>query len=146
MTNFVVLNSVAPVRRRVYETATERTRRKAGASMSILIDKNTNVICQGLTGSQGTFHTEQAIAYGTRMTAGVTPGKGGQKWKGGEAAKGAELPVYDTVLEACQAGQGTEESRADGMDMDEVEISLVQPDPSQGQGGMNNGLKGFFLG
>jgi succinyl-CoA synthetase alpha subunit len=73
--------------------------------MSILIDKNTNVICQGLTGSQGTFHTEQAIAYGTKMTGGVTPGKGGQNWKGGDAAKGAELPVYDTVLEACQAGR-----------------------------------------
>ncbi|MCX8498661.1 MAG: succinate--CoA ligase subunit alpha, partial [Caulobacteraceae bacterium] len=45
--------------------------------MSILIDKNTKVICQGITGSQGTFHTEQAIAYGTQMVAGVTPGKGG---------------------------------------------------------------------
>ena len=60
--------------------------------MSVLIDKNTRVICQGITGSQGTFHTEQAIAYGTRMTAGVTPGKGGQTAVG--------LPVFDTVLEA----------------------------------------------
>ena len=60
--------------------------------MSVLIDKNTRVICQGITGSQGTFHTEQAIAYGTKMTAGVTPGKGGQTAVG--------LPVYDTVLEA----------------------------------------------
>ena len=68
--------------------------------MSILIDKSTRVICQGLTGSQGTFHTEQAIAYGTRMVGGVTPGKGGSTWKGGEAAKGAELPVFDTVAEA----------------------------------------------
>ncbi len=68
--------------------------------MSILINKDTKVICQGLTGSTGTFHTEHAIAYGTKMTAGVTPGKGGQVWKGGEACKGAELPVYDTVLEA----------------------------------------------
>jgi succinyl-CoA synthetase alpha subunit len=68
--------------------------------MSILIDKNTKVICQGLTGSQGTFHTEQAIAYGTRMVGGVTPGKGGMVWTAGEAAKSAELPVFDTVAEA----------------------------------------------
>jgi succinyl-CoA synthetase alpha subunit len=68
--------------------------------MSVLIDKSTRVICQGLTGSQGTFHTEQAIAYGTRMTAGVTPGKGGSTWVGGAAAKGASLPVCDTVAEA----------------------------------------------
>ena len=60
--------------------------------MSVLIDRTTRVICQGITGSQGTFHTEQAIAYGTRMTAGVTPGKGGQTAVG--------LPVFDTVLEA----------------------------------------------
>ena len=68
--------------------------------MSILIDKNTKVICQGLTGSQGTFHTEQAIAYGTAMVGGVTPGKGGQTWEGGGDAKGATLPVFDTVAEA----------------------------------------------
>ncbi len=68
--------------------------------MSILVDKNTKVICQGLTGSQGTFHTEQAIAYGTKMVGGVTPGKGGMAWKAGEAAKGAELPVFDTVADA----------------------------------------------
>ena len=65
--------------------------------MSVLVDKNTRVICQGITGSQGTFHTEQAIAYGTKMTAGVTPGKGGQTAVG--------LPVFDTVREAReQAG------------------------------------------
>ena len=63
--------------------------------MSILIDKNTKVICQGITGSQGTFHTEQAIAYGTQMVAGVTPGKGGSTHIG--------LPVYDTVAEAKDA-------------------------------------------
>jgi len=60
--------------------------------MSILIDKNTKVICQGITGSQGTFHTEQAIAYGTQMVGGVTPGKGGTTHVG--------LPVFDTVAEA----------------------------------------------
>lgn len=60
--------------------------------MSILIDKNTKVICQGLTGSQGTSHTEQAIAYGTKMVGGVTPGKGGQKH--------LDLPVFDTVADA----------------------------------------------
>jgi len=68
--------------------------------MAILIDKSTRVICQGLTGSQGTFHTGQAIAYGTRMTAGVTPGKGGSVWEGGGAVKGGTLPVCDTVAEA----------------------------------------------
>ena len=60
--------------------------------VSILIDANTKVICQGITGAQGTFHTEQAIAYGTKMVGGVTPGKGGQTHIG--------LPVYDTVSEA----------------------------------------------
>ena len=60
--------------------------------MSILIDKNTKVICQGFTGQQGTFHSEQAIAYGTKMVGGVTPGKGGQKH--------LELPVFNTVNEA----------------------------------------------
>jgi len=70
--------------------------------MSVLVDKNTKVICQGLTGSQGTFHTENAIAYGTKMVGGVTPGKGGQVWTGGGAAPGAELPVFDTVAEASE--------------------------------------------
>ena len=60
--------------------------------MSILIDKNTKVICQGFTGGQGTFHSEQAIAYGTQMVGGVTPGKGGQEHLG--------LPVFNTVREA----------------------------------------------
>ena len=63
--------------------------------MSVLVDKNTKVICQGLTGSQGTFHTEQAQAYGTRMVGGVTPGKGGQTHIG--------LPVFNSVHEARAA-------------------------------------------
>ena len=63
--------------------------------MSVLVDRNTRVICQGLTGAQGTFHSEQAIAYGTRMVGGVTPGKGGTKHLG--------LPVFDTVKEAADA-------------------------------------------
>jgi succinyl-CoA synthetase alpha subunit len=63
--------------------------------MSILINKNTKVICQGFTGAQGTFHSEQAIAYGTKMLGGVTPGKGGQTHIG--------LPVWDTVGEAMEA-------------------------------------------
>jgi succinyl-CoA synthetase alpha subunit len=60
--------------------------------MAVLVDKNTKVICQGLTGSQGTFHSEQAIAYGTQMVGGVTPGKGGSTH--------LDLPVYNTVHEA----------------------------------------------
>lgn len=62
--------------------------------MSILVDKNTKVICQGFTGKQGTFHSEQALAYGTRMVGGVTPGKGGQTHLG--------LPVFNTVRQAVE--------------------------------------------
>ncbi|KFI29705.1 succinate--CoA ligase subunit alpha [Paenirhodobacter enshiensis] len=65
--------------------------------MSILIDKTTRVLCQGLTGSQGTFHTEQAIAYGTQMVGGVTPGKGGTEHLG--------LPVFNSVHEAAAKTQ-----------------------------------------
>ncbi len=62
--------------------------------MAVLVDKNTKVICQGFTGAQGTFHSEQAIAYGTKMVGGVTPGKGG--------AKHLDLPIFDTVAEAVE--------------------------------------------
>ena len=60
--------------------------------MSILVNKNTKVITQGITGSQGLFHTQQAIEYGTQMVGGVTPGKGGTEVEG--------LPVFDTLREA----------------------------------------------
>ena len=63
--------------------------------MSILIDKNTKLICQGFTGKQGTFHSEQAIAYGTQMVGGVTPGKGGSQH--------LNLPVFNTVADAVAA-------------------------------------------
>lgn len=62
--------------------------------MSILINQDTKVICQGFTGKQGTFHSEQALAYGTKLVAGVTPGRGGSQHLG--------LPVFDTVQQAYQ--------------------------------------------
>ena len=65
--------------------------------MAVLVDENTRVICQGFTGGQGTFHSEQAIAYGTKMVGGVTPGKGGEVHLG--------LPVFDTVQSAVDSTQ-----------------------------------------
>jgi len=62
--------------------------------MSILVNKDSKIVCQGITGSQGTFHTEQCIDYGTRVVAGVTPGRGGQEHLG--------VPVYNTVRDAVQ--------------------------------------------
>ena len=67
--------------------------------MSILVNKNTKVICQGFTGSHGTFHSEQAINYGTQLVGGVTPKKGGQKHLG--------LPVFNTVQEAIDKTNAT---------------------------------------
>ena len=65
--------------------------------MAVLVDENTRVICQGFTGGQGTFHSEQAIAYGTKMVGGVTPGKGGQTFE--------NVPIFNTVCDAVQESE-----------------------------------------
>src|ERR687885_1809989 len=66
--------------------------------MSILVNKNTKVICQGITGGGGSFHTDQCLKYGTQFVGGVTPKKGGTTWAGKESGK--KLPVFNTVAEA----------------------------------------------
>lgn len=71
-----------------------------GVIMSILVDKQTRVICQGITGSAGSFHTDQCLLYGSQFVGGVTPRKGGTIWKGKES--GRELPVFNTVFEAVR--------------------------------------------
>jgi succinyl-CoA synthetase alpha subunit len=77
--------------------AKHRRSSKKGRSMAILVNKNTKVICQGITGSQGAFHSKMAKAYGTQVVGGVTPGKGGSKHPDAELA---DLPIFDSVLEA----------------------------------------------
>ncbi|MFO1410837.1 MAG: succinate--CoA ligase subunit alpha, partial [Steroidobacteraceae bacterium] len=67
--------------------------------MSILVNKRTKVICQGFTGKQGTFHSQQCLAYGTRLVGGVTPGRGGERH--------LDLPVFDTVRDAVRATGAT---------------------------------------
>ena len=69
--------------------------------MSILVDSNTKVICQGITGKAGSFHTDQCLAYGTNFVGGVTPKKGGTNWTGDESKK--TLPIFNTVAEAVKA-------------------------------------------
>ncbi|MBA2225995.1 succinate--CoA ligase subunit alpha [Thermogemmata fonticola] len=68
--------------------------------MSILVDASTRVICQGITGKAGTFHTDQCLLYGTQFVGGVTPGRGGTTWRGPQS--GRELPVFNTVAEAVR--------------------------------------------
>jgi succinyl-CoA synthetase alpha subunit len=69
--------------------------------MAVLVDKNTRLICQGITGKVGTFHSNGAVTYGTAFAGGVTPGKGGQTWT---AENGKQFPVWNTVAEAVQQG------------------------------------------
>src|SRR5690348_15330885 len=68
--------------------------------MSILVDENTRLLVQGITGREGAFHAEQAIEYGTQVVAGVTPGKGGTVWKGSSGKR--NVPVFNTVIEALE--------------------------------------------
>ena len=91
------------VQKKLQELAPSRA---AGNIMAILVDKSTKVICQGITGSQGTFHTKQAKAYGTAIVGGVTPGKGGSKHPDAELA---DVPLFDTVAR----GEGRDRRRRD---------------------------------
>ena len=102
--------------------------------MAVLIDENTKVICQGLTGSQGTFHTEQAIAYGTKMVGGVTPGKGGMTH--------LDLPVFNSVHEAMDVTDANASviyvpppfAKQAALDAIEAEIPLVCSSPERARG------------
>jgi succinyl-CoA synthetase alpha subunit len=73
--------------------------------MSILVDSGTKVICQGITGKSGTFHTDQCLLYGSKFVGGVTPGRGGNTWEGPQSK--AKLPVFNTVAEAVRATGAT---------------------------------------
>lgn len=73
--------------------------------MSILVDSSTKVICQGITGKSGSFHTDQSLLYGSKFVGGVTPGRGGQTWTGEKSGK--QLPVFNTVAEAVKATGAT---------------------------------------
>jgi succinyl-CoA synthetase alpha subunit len=73
--------------------------------MSILVDSNTKVICQGITGKSGAFHTDQCLLYGSKFVGGVTPGRGGSNWEGAQSKK--TLPVFNTVAEAVRATGAT---------------------------------------
>ena len=70
--------------------------------MSVLVDKHTRLICQGITGKVGGFHSNGAVNYGTNFAGGVTPGKGGQTWV---AENGTKFPVWNTVAEAVREGR-----------------------------------------
>ena len=73
--------------------------------MSILVDSNTKVICQGITGKSGTFHTDQCLLYGSKFVGGVTPGRGGSTWEGPQSKK--SLPVFNTVAESVRSTGAT---------------------------------------
>ena len=82
--------------------------------MSVLVDKNTRLIVQGITGREGTFHTLQALKYGTQVVGGVTPGKGGQKFEN-------QVPIFNTVAEAVKKMAYAEALRDDGQN-DKAEV------------------------